>query len=129
MGVAPTGKAIEIMNISLDQVEEGKVVEHFGVSDWLRALIVFEIDSLGGLKISDDQTLPPLVRRIREAKVPIAVHVGPRAARAEGLVLYMARRRSGEASGGVCCSNLRVESRVSFRWVRHACPTFSQRKE
>ena len=43
MGVAPTGKAIEIMNISLDQVEEGKVVEHFGVSDWLRALIVFEI--------------------------------------------------------------------------------------
>jgi len=43
MGVAATGKAIEIMNISLDQVEEGKVVEHFGVSDWLRALIVFEI--------------------------------------------------------------------------------------
>jgi predicted ester cyclase len=43
MGVAPTGKAIEIMNISLDQVEDGKVVEHFGVSDWLRALIVFEI--------------------------------------------------------------------------------------
>ncbi len=43
MGVAPTGKAIEIMNISLDQVEEGKVVEHFGVADWLRALIAFEL--------------------------------------------------------------------------------------
>ena len=43
MGVAPTGKAIEIMHISLDQVEEGKVVEHFGVSDWLRALIAFEV--------------------------------------------------------------------------------------
>lgn len=43
MGVAPTGKAIEIMHISLDQVEEGKVVEHFGVSDWLRALIAFEL--------------------------------------------------------------------------------------
>jgi predicted ester cyclase len=43
MGVAPTGKAIEIMHISLDQVEEGKVVEHFGASDWLRALIAFEI--------------------------------------------------------------------------------------
>jgi len=43
MGVAPTGKAIEIMHISLDQVEDGKVVEHFGVSDWLRALIAFEI--------------------------------------------------------------------------------------
>jgi predicted ester cyclase len=43
MGVAPTGKAIEIMHISLDQIAEGKVVEHFGVSDWLRALIAFEI--------------------------------------------------------------------------------------
>ncbi len=43
MGVAPTGKTIEIMHLSLDQVEEGKVVEHFGVSDWLRALIAFEI--------------------------------------------------------------------------------------
>ena len=43
MGVAPTGKAIEIMNISLDQVVQNKVVEHFGVSDWIRALIAFEI--------------------------------------------------------------------------------------
>ena len=43
MGVAPTGKAIEIMHISLDQVVEGKVVEHFGVSDWLRAFIAFEV--------------------------------------------------------------------------------------
>jgi predicted ester cyclase len=41
MGVASTGKSIEIMHISLDQVVEGKVVEHFGVSDWLRALIAF----------------------------------------------------------------------------------------
>ena len=43
MGVAPTGKTIEIMHLSLDQVEAGKVMEHFGVSDWLRALITFEI--------------------------------------------------------------------------------------
>jgi predicted ester cyclase len=43
MGVAPTGKTIEIMNISLDQVIQGKVVEHFGVSDWLRVLITFGI--------------------------------------------------------------------------------------
>jgi hypothetical protein len=35
------------MHISLDQVEEGKVVEHFGVSDWLRALITFEIEAAG----------------------------------------------------------------------------------
>ncbi len=43
MGVAPTGKTIEIMNISLDQVVQGKVIEHFGVSDWVRALIAFDI--------------------------------------------------------------------------------------
>jgi predicted ester cyclase len=43
LGVAPCGKAIEIMHISLDQVAEGKLVEHFGVSDWLRALITFEV--------------------------------------------------------------------------------------
>lgn len=43
MGVAPTGKTIEIMNISLDQVVQGKVVEHFGVSDWLRVLTAFGI--------------------------------------------------------------------------------------
>ncbi len=43
MGVAPTSKTIEIMNISLDQVVQGRVVEHFGVSDWIRALIAFNI--------------------------------------------------------------------------------------
>jgi predicted ester cyclase len=43
MGVAPTGKTIEIMNVSLDQVVQGRVVEHFGVSDWLRVLIAFGI--------------------------------------------------------------------------------------
>ncbi len=43
MGIAPTGKAVEIMHISLDQVAQSHVVEHFSVSDWLRALIAFEI--------------------------------------------------------------------------------------
>lgn len=43
MGVDPTGKAVEIMHIALDQVVHGKVVEHFSVSDWLRALITFEV--------------------------------------------------------------------------------------
>ena len=43
VGVAPTGKSIEIMNISLDQVVEGTVVEHFGVPDWTRALITLGV--------------------------------------------------------------------------------------
>jgi predicted ester cyclase len=43
MGVAPTGKSFEIMQISLDQVAGGKVMEHFGVSDWFRALVAFGV--------------------------------------------------------------------------------------
>ena len=43
MGVAATGKAIEIMQIALDQVVGGTVIEHFGVSDWFRALIAFGV--------------------------------------------------------------------------------------
>lgn len=43
MDVAPTGKAVEIMHIALDQVVHGQVIEHFSVSDWLRALITFEV--------------------------------------------------------------------------------------
>ena len=43
MGIAPTGKVVEIMHISLDQVAQSQIVEHFSVSDWLRALITFEI--------------------------------------------------------------------------------------
>ena len=43
MGVAPTGKVMEIMHIALDQIVEGKVVEHLAVADWLRALITFGV--------------------------------------------------------------------------------------
>ena len=43
MGIAPTGKAVELMHIGLDQVVQGQVVEHFSVSDWLRALITVEV--------------------------------------------------------------------------------------
>ena len=48
MGVAPTGKAMEIMHIALDQIVEGKVVEHLAVADWLRALIVFGVVAAPG---------------------------------------------------------------------------------
>jgi len=39
MGIAPTGKTIENMNISLDHVVGGKVVEHFGVTDMIPLLL------------------------------------------------------------------------------------------
>lgn len=53
------------------------------------ALVVFQVDSLGGMKIVTDG-LPPVVEAIRDAAVPTAVFVGPRQARAAGAVLYMA---------------------------------------
>ena len=45
LGIPPTGKAVEVMHIALDQVVEGKVVEHFAVTDWLRALVAFGVVS------------------------------------------------------------------------------------
>ena len=38
MGLPPSGKAITMMTISLDQVVDGKVVEHLGVADWASVL-------------------------------------------------------------------------------------------
>ena len=32
--IAPSGKALSFMHISLDLVREGKVEKHFGVTDW-----------------------------------------------------------------------------------------------
>lgn len=90
---APSGPVVDVIEIAgiIDRPIANYAMEQIRSAEQHHdALVVFEVDSLGGLKISDSQTLPPLVRRIREARVPIAVHVGPRAARAEGLILYMA---------------------------------------
>lgn len=43
MGIAPTGKAIVTMNISLDQVIDGRVVEHFGASDLMPMLVALGV--------------------------------------------------------------------------------------
>jgi membrane-bound serine protease (ClpP class) len=90
---APSGPVVDVIEIAgiIDRPIANYAMEQIAAAEKHHdALVVFEVDSLGGLKISDSQTLPPLVRRIREARVPIAVHVGPRSARAEGLILYMA---------------------------------------
>jgi predicted ester cyclase len=43
MGIAPTGKTVVTMNISLDQVVHGKIVEHFGASDLMSAFVAFGV--------------------------------------------------------------------------------------
>ena len=89
----PSGPVVDVVEIAgiIDRPIANYAMEQIKAAEQHHdALVVFEIDSLGGLKVSGSQTLPPLVRRIREARVPIAVHVGPRGARAEGLILYMA---------------------------------------
>ncbi|HJT38043.1 MAG TPA: NfeD family protein [Actinomycetota bacterium] len=86
----PTVDVVEIAGIIDRPIAEYAIQQIQSAEQHHDALVVFEIDSLGGLKISDSQPLPPLVRRIADARVPIAIHIGPRAARAEGLILYMA---------------------------------------
>ena len=89
----PAGPVVDVIEIAgiIDRPIANYAMEQIRSAEQHHdALVVFEVDSLGGLKISDSQAVPPLVRRIREARVPIAVHVGPRGARAEGLILYMA---------------------------------------
>ena len=53
-------------------------------------LLVFQIDSLGGMKITSGGELAPIVERIRDARVPVAVHIGPRDAQAGGVAMQMA---------------------------------------
>lgn len=54
-------------------------------------LLVFQLDSLGGMKVSDGEQVPRLVRRIRDASIPVGVFVGPRRARAAGMAMFMAQ--------------------------------------
>lgn len=52
-------------------------------------LLVLQVDSLGMLKIADGETLPEIVRAVRDSSVPIAVHIGPRRARGGGGVVAL----------------------------------------
>lgn len=67
-------------------------------------LLVFQLDSLGGMKVSDGELLPPLVRRIRDARIPVGVFVGPRSARAAGMALFMAQ--AAHVSGAEAAARL-----------------------
>jgi membrane-bound serine protease (ClpP class) len=90
---APKGPVVDVVEIAgvIDRPIAKFVMEQIADAEKKNdALLVFQVDSLGGLKISDARSLPPLVRRIQDARIPIAVHIGPRAARAAGLLLYMA---------------------------------------
>jgi predicted ester cyclase len=40
MGLPPSGKEVTMMTVSLDQIVDGKVVEHFGVADWASVLSI-----------------------------------------------------------------------------------------
>lgn len=53
-------------------------------------LIVFQMDSVGGVKVAPDGGLPELFTRIRKATVPVAVQIGPRRAHAGGISMFLA---------------------------------------
>jgi predicted ester cyclase len=39
LGMEPTGKAVEITEVNIDRVVDGRIVEHGGVADLLGALL------------------------------------------------------------------------------------------
>lgn len=54
------------------------------------SLLVFQVDSLAMLKVPlDDGGFPIIGERIRNADVPIAIHLGPRGAHAGGQVAFL----------------------------------------
>jgi membrane-bound serine protease (ClpP class) len=93
LAATPKGPVADVVEIAgvIDRPIARYAIERIDAAEKANdELLVFEVDSLGALKISDDQVVPPLVRRIADARIPIAVHIGPRGARAAGVLLYMA---------------------------------------
>jgi len=89
-GDVPVVDVVEVVGV-VDRPIERYLIERIDEAERDGvALLVLQVDSLGGLKVSDDEPLPPVVRRVRDARVPVAVHVGPRAAHAGGVVAYLA---------------------------------------
>lgn len=43
MGVAPTGRELTIMQISIDRIAEGKIVEHWGLADQMALMQQLEV--------------------------------------------------------------------------------------
>lgn len=78
----PVVDVVEIVGV-IDRPIERYAIERIDAAERDgAALLVFQLDSIGALKIAHGQTVPPLVERIATARVPVAVHIGPRGARA-----------------------------------------------
>ncbi len=48
LGIPATGRAVRFQNVSIDEVVEGKVVQHNAESGWLSLLIALEVLPLRG---------------------------------------------------------------------------------
>ncbi|HYN98874.1 MAG TPA: ester cyclase [Actinomycetota bacterium] len=48
LGIPPTGKSVRFQNVSIDQVVDGKVVQHNAESGWLSLLMALEVLPLSG---------------------------------------------------------------------------------
>lgn len=86
------GPVVDVLEIAgiIDRPIERYLIERIDAAEEAGAdLVVLQVDSLGGLKIADGEALPPIVRRIRDSRVPVLVYVGPRDARASGVVVEM----------------------------------------
>lgn len=88
----PTGPLVDVVEIAgvIDRPIERYAIEEIDKAEGQgAALLVFQVDSLAGMKIAGGEAIPRLVAAIRDARVPIAVHIGPRGARARGAAAFM----------------------------------------
>lgn len=53
-------------------------------------LLVFQVDSIGGVKVSPAGNEPELVRRVLNSTIPVVVNIGPRRAHAGGAAMFLA---------------------------------------
>ena len=86
------GPVVDVVEIAgvIDRPLERYLLERIADAEKRKIeLLVFQVDSLGGLKLRQRGPVSLLESEIATASVPIAIHIGPRDARAEGAVVGM----------------------------------------
>lgn len=86
---ADEGPTIDIVEVSgvIDAPIHRYLIERIDDAERRNiSLLVLHIDSLGMLKVPETDGFPTIGERIRNATVPVAIHIGPRGAHAAGQV-------------------------------------------
>lgn len=91
---AEQGPVVDVVEIAgvIDRPIERYLLERIDDAERREVeLLVFQVDSLGGLKLARQGEVTKLEAAIAGSSVPVAIHIGPRDARGEGVVVGMMR--------------------------------------